>query len=397
MSAANLVPLSTPIANSRALAQAPSLTENRLAVCHVVSAEQWAGAEAQIAMLLRQLAADSALALTAIVLGDGRLSEELANSGIETALIPNSSGRFLGSFRDASRFLQGKKVDVLHSHKSKENLLALLLAKRFGVPFLVRTQHGMPEPRTFKDRVVYHMDRRTARYVNRLICVSGDLKQRLTSKLAGDNIAVIRNAIDLARVHSRFTVAQAKVRLGINPERPVVGIVGRLEAIKRVDLFLDVARCLSRELPSACFVIAGAGREESALRNILRGSDLEGQTHFLGEREDIYDVMRAMDLLLVTSDHEGMPTVLLEALALGVPVVARNVGGIGEVISDNLSGRLVNSADAATIARASLPLLSPGVMRSRLIDNGIKTVTKFSAAQNAANYMHIYQSFHSSQ
>jgi glycosyltransferase involved in cell wall biosynthesis len=396
MSAANLVHISTPIANSRALARARSCTETRLAVCHLVSAEQWAGAEAQIAMLLRQLAADSALALSAIVLGDGRLGKELANSGIETALIPNSSGRFLGSFRDTSRFLQGKKVDVLHSHKSKENLLALLLAKRFGVPFLVRTQHGMPEPRTLKDRVVYCMDRMTARYVNRLICVSGDLKQRLTSKLSGDNIAVIRNAIDLARVQSHFTVAQAKIRLGISPERPVVGIVGRLEAIKRVDLFLDVARCLSRELPSACFVIAGAGREESALRDTLRGSDLERQTHFLGEREDIYDVMRAIDLLLVTSDHEGMPTVLLEALALGVPVVARNVGGIGEVISDNFSGRLVNSADAATIARASLPLISAGVMRSRLIDNGIKTVNKFSAAKNAANYMHIYQSFHSS-
>ena len=82
---------------------------------------------------------------------------------------------------------------------------------------------------------------------------------------------------------------------------------------------------------------------------------------------------------------------LLEALALGVPVVARNVGGIGEVIHDNLSGRLVNSANASMIARASLPLLCTGALRSRLIENGINTVQKFSAAQNAANYTHIYQ------
>ncbi len=232
----------------------------------------------------------------------------------------------------------------------------------------------------------------TARYASRVICVSGELKQKLASKVSGEKITVIRNAVDLPRVRSAFTVAEAKTRLEIGAEHPVVGIVGRLEAVKRVDLFLDVARYLSRELPSLCFVIAGSGREEAALRASLRGSDLDRRTLFLGERHDIYDVLRAMDLLLITSDHEGLPTVLLEALALGVAVVARDVGGIGEVISDNVSGRLVNSDDAAAIARASLPLLCAGAVRSRLVGNGLKTVHKFSAAENAANYVHLYQS-----
>lgn len=343
-------------------------------------------------MLLRQLAADTALSLSAIVLGEGRLGEELTNCGIETALIPRASGRFVASFREASRFLRGKRVDVLHSHKCKENLLAFLLARRFGVPFLVRTQHGLPEPRTLKDRAVYRMESMTARYASRVICVSSELKQRLASNVSGERLTVIRNAIDLTRVQSRFTAAEAKMRLEISPECQVAGIVGRLEAVKRVDLFLDVARYLSRELPSARFLIAGTGREEAALRDSLRGSDLERRTLFLGERDDIYDVLRAMDLLLITSDHEGLPTVLLEALALGVPVVARNVGGIGEVISDSVSGRLVNSADAGTIASASLPLLNAGALRSRLISNGLKAVRTFSAVKNAANYMHIYQS-----
>ncbi len=343
-------------------------------------------------MLLRHLAADNALSLSAIVLGEGRLGEELTNYGIDTALIPRASGRFLASFREASRFLRGKRIDVLHSHKSKENLLALLLARRFGVPFLMRTQHGMPEPRTLKDRFVYRMESITTRYASRVVCVSSDLKQRLAGNVSGEKLTVIRNAIDLARVQSRFTVAEAKARLEISPECQVAGIVARLETVKRVDLFLEVARCLLREVPSARFVIAGTGREETALRDSLRGSDLERRTLFLGERDDIYDVLRAMDLMLITSDHEGLPTVLLEALALGVPVVARNVGGIGEVISDRVSGRLVNSANAGTIASASLPLLSVGALRSRVISNGIKAVRTFSAVKNAANYMHIYQS-----
>ena len=134
MKAAKLAQTATAIAH-----QVPASSLLRpgagLAVCHVVSAEQWAGAEAQIAILLRQLTADTALSLSAIVLGEGRLGEELAESGIETALIPSSRGNFLSSFGDASRFLRSKRIDVLHSHKSKENLLALLLAKRFRVPF----------------------------------------------------------------------------------------------------------------------------------------------------------------------------------------------------------------------------------------------------------------------
>ncbi len=384
--------IATQIAEPRTLQRNEQRHEGVIAVCHVVSAEIWAGAEAQIAMLLRQLAAQAAFSLSAIVLGEGRLGAELTNCGIETALIARASGRFLGTFREASRLLRGKKIDVLHSHKSKENLLALLLAKRFAVPFLVRTQHGMPEPRTLKDRLVYRMERMTASYASRIVCVSDELQQRLAGKVSGDKLTVIRNAIDLTAMQSRLTPAEAKIKLGISPERQVVGIVGRLELVKRVDLFLEVAHCLSQSMPTACFVIAGTGREEEALKNSLRGSELEQRVLFLGGRDDIYDVLRAMDLLLITSDHEGLPTVLLEAMALGIPVVARNVGGIGEVISDNVSGRLVNSADAAAIAGAALPLLTAGELRSRLIDNGFKTVQAFSATRNAARYMHIYQS-----
>ncbi len=388
ISAAN----SEQVTEQRAASHTRGRPGNRLAVCHLVSAEQWAGAEAQIAMLLRQLSANTALSLSAIVLGEGRLGEELKNCGIATALIPHASGRFLASLHEASRFLRENKIDVLHSHKSKENLLALLLARRFGIRFLVRTHHGMPEPHTLKDHVVYGIESMTARYASRVVCVSSDLKQRFASKVSGERLTVIRNAIDLERVRSRFTAGEAKIRLEISPECQVAGLVGRLEAVKRVDLFLDVARCLSRELPSTRFVIAGTGREEAALRESLRGNDLERRTLFLGERDDIYDVLRALDLLFITSDHEGLPTVLLEALALGVPVVARNVGGIGEVISDCVSGRLVNSADAGTIASASLPLLGAGALRNRVISNGIKTVRAFSAAKNASNYMHIYHS-----
>ncbi len=392
MNAARVGQVASPSAEPLLRAPTQLRPGSGIAVCHLVSAEQWAGAEAQIAMLLRQLAADTDLSLSAIVLGEGRLGEELKNCGIASAVIPHASGRALASFRGASRFLQGKKIDVLHSHKSKENLLALLLAGRFGIRFLVRTQHGMPEPRTLKDRAGYRVESMTARYASRVICVSADLKQRLASKVSGERLSVIRNSIDLARVQSSFTAAEAKMRLQISPECPVVGIAGRLEAVKRVDLFLEVAHRLSRKLPSARFVIAGTGREEMALRDSLRGSDLESRTLFLGERDDIYDVLRAMDLLIITSDHEGLPTVLLEALALGVPVVARNVGGIGEAISDNVSGRLVNSADAGALASASLPLLSAGPLRDRLIGNGMKAVRAFSIAKNAANYMHLYQS-----
>ena len=375
----------------------PSVTR-RISVCHVVAADIWAGAEAQIAMLLAELSQEPELSLCAIALGEGRLVDELGACNIDLKVIPQSHGRFVGCYREACALLRGRDVQVIHSHKSKENILALLLAKKFGIHHIVRTQHGLPEPKTLKDRAVYSLERMTSSSVSRVICVSSDLCTHLGRHANPRKIEIIRNAINLSQVKSTLSREAAKRRLGIPEHAPVIGTAARLEPVKRLDLFLAAAqhisaKCICHGLRDPFFVIAGEGSERDRMEQLICGTVLESRTLFLGHRNDIYDVLRAMDLLLITSDHEGLPTVLLEAMALGTPVASRKVGGIPEVVDDQVNGVLVDSSDPLRIARACLPVLTGASFALRLTQAARQKVTQhFSAQANAAEVARIYRS-----
>lgn len=364
-----------------------------ISVCHIVPADMWAGAEAQIAILLGGLSRQSNLSICAIALGDGRVVAELQDCGIETKVIHQPHRRFWGCFREAAEFLWNRKIQILHSHKSKDNVLALLLAKCLRIPHTVRTVHGLPEPATLKDRLVYAADRRTAPLASRLISVSSDLRSSLTQYIPSSKIDVIRNTVDLRQVKSSLRKADAKRRLGISPDAFVIGTAARLVPVKRLDIFLAVAELISKQVSNLAVVIAGEGGERDRLQAQVSRTSLEQQAHFLGHRDDIYDILRAMDLLLITSDHEGLPTVLLEAMALGIPVVSRSVGGIPEVIDDGVNGILVESNSPDEIAEASLRILSDASLHADLALAGWQTVIKgYSAGASAVEMTRIYQS-----
>src|SRR6266849_145548 len=338
----------------------------RISVCHIVAADLWAGAEAQIAMLLAKLSEEPDLSLCAIALGDGRLVDELRAANIEVKVIAQPHKRFVACYREARRFLQGRGVEIIHSHKTKENILAFLLAKRAGIRHMVRTQHGLPEPKTLKDRTVYRLEHITASTTSRIISVSSDLSKRMSGYVSCGKIEVVRNAVNLQQVKSLLSREAAKRKLHLPEHALVIGTAARLEPVKRIDIFLDVAQRIAQHLPNSFFVIAGAGSERGRMEQLLVGTVVERQVQFLGDRDDVYDVLRAMDLLLITSDHEGLPTVLLEAMALGTPVVSRRVGGIPEVIDDQVNGVLVDSNDAARIAEACVSVLTESSFSLRL-------------------------------
>ena len=365
--------------------------DHMISVCHVIPNDCWAGAEVQVATLLEELSRERTLCLSAVILGEGRLADEVQSYQVTTKIVRRASGSFLNCFREAEEFLRLRHVDIIHSHKSKGNILGVLLARRFGIQHVVRTQHGLPEPRTIKDRAAYYLEAITARYASSVICVSDDLRTRLSQRISCPNIDVVHNSVNLFRVRSELTVSAAKQRLDIEADAPVIGIVARLVPVKRIDLFLAASRQIYAEFPRAVFLIAGTGGDEPSLRQTIRGANIARNVRFLGQRDDIYDVMRAMDVLLISSDHEGLPTALLEAMALGVPTVSRNVGGIGEVVRDGINGLLVDSSEPETLARACLQMLCDEGNRRRLLLEGLKTARQFSSQYSAATIAQIYR------
>jgi L-malate glycosyltransferase len=272
------------------------------------------------------------------------------------------------------------------------------VARRCRVPFVVRTQHGGPEPFNglpyLKQRVLRQVDRLVANYAtDRVISVSAELQPRLSKYVNPRRIAVIPNGLDTKNVRSDLTPLQAKRRLNIPASYPVLGYAGRLAPIKRLDIFLEAAQEVARRIPDSKFVMAGDGSERVRLEEMARALGLQHRVLFLGHRDDIYDVLRALDLFVLCSDHEGLPMVLLEALHLGVAVVARRVGGIPEVVEDGVSGSLIHSADPRALADACVLLLEDHNRRTRLTQGGQSRVAeRFSAERTAAGVADLYVS-----
>ncbi len=367
----------------------------RASVCHLISGDRWAGAESQAAGLLRALSDRQDVQVSAIVLNEGRLAEELRHMDIEVSVIPEDQNSFREILSKAERILRQQQPEVLHSHRYKENLLSLLLARRCGVPFTVRTQHGFPEPfqglSNLRHTALQLLDRVTGRlWADLVIGVSTEMMPRLRCTY-GRRAVRVRNGIDLSAVHSTLSREQARIKLGLPASAPVIGLVGRLEPIKRGDLFLHSASLFKQDVPEAHFVIVGSGSQKHLLKHQAATAGLGDCTHFLGHREDVYDVLKALDVLVICSDHEGLPIGLLEALWLGVPVVARGVGGILEVLGNDDCG-LVTTSSPEHIAHACHRILHDSVLRGHLRRNAERRVfEEYSLPWSADGVVYLYR------
>lgn len=378
--------------------QEQSKGKPRIGVCHIASGDLWAGAEVQVATLLKYLMRETSLHVFAMILNPGRLADEIRSCGIETKVIPENENGLRAITREGMNFLKGRNIQILHSHRYKENLLAALLAWRLGIPHVVRTQHGLPEPQTgtrrVKQRLIQSADRFLARRAaDRVISVSAEMSRHLAHQIKPRSIVTIPNGVDLEWVRSRFTTQEARERLGIPADSSVIGTAGRLEPVKRLDIFLRAAAVLSRERAATRFVIAGEGREAANLKALAASLGIAERVLFLGHRDDVFDVLRAFDLLVLSSDQEGLPMALLEALCLGVVVVARAVGGIPGIIQNDVNGILVDGDDPSTLARACLRALGDRALSERLKEAGASSVrNNFSAATTARQVTQLYGS-----
>ena len=375
-----------------------SVEDSRISVCHVNEGSSWAGPEAQVATLLRALSKCPEVMLHAILLHEGRLAHELRSFGVAVRVVSEQQKSFPRVISECSEFVKSRNIMVLHSHAYKENLVALLLSHFCKVPHLVRTEHGHPEPysvvRNMKHWCVLIADHLAANYTEtQIVSVSSDLGEYWRKHANPRNVTVLHNAVDCERVRSSFSPAEAKRRLGIPGDSFVVGIAARLECIKRHDLFLATAKYLAERIPKSNFVIAGGGRQKESLQRLIAESGLQERVALLGERNDVYDVLRAMDILLICSDHEGIPMVMLEAMALGVAVVARKVGGLPEVIQDGVNGILVPSASPENLGHACLSIFTNPRLRESLTQVAYDEIhQRYSAEKHARTIVELYQS-----
>lgn len=334
----------------------PKTTSARVKVCHVAMGDLWAGAEVHLLTLLTYLVRLDKFECSVILFNEGRLAEELRKLSLSVSVISEKRHNHVVIAYRLAKVFQHGRPDIVHTHKYKDSILATMAARCVGVPHVIRVVHGMPEPfnglrnanmflYTMVDRLVM------GRLVARIIAVSSDIERALVRTYGTDRIVRIHNGIDLDVVRVRTPRSDKRKEWNFSGAVTLVGTVGRLVPVKGHTVLLDALQILHQSNRTVNLLIVGDGPLRGHLEAEVRRLGLEQFVRFAGHQADAYDFINMMDVFVLPSLHEGIPMVLLEALALQRPVVATRVGGIPEVIEHGRTGLLAEPSDATSLAR----------------------------------------------
>ena len=265
------------------------------------------------------------------------------------------------------RLIRRERPNIVHTHLFKSDLHGRLAARWSGVPVVVTTAHNND---AWAQRAplgaLYGV---TARLADRVIAVSDEVReyQIQYTHVAPEKIITIDNGVDTRRFEGQDAAGRAlRAEFGFAADAPLVGIIGRLSLQKDHALFLQAAAHIRDELPAARFLIVGDGALRTELTAQAAALGLSEAVIFTGLRSDIPAVLAALDLLVFSSQWEGLPVTLLEGMAARKAIVSTAVGGVPGVVKDGESALLVPPADAQALAQACLRVLREPALKDCL-------------------------------
>ncbi len=321
------------------------------------------GAERLLVELAKGLS--TATDRVAVAADRGPLDPDLAKLGVTRFYQPGYGRSPIAAARGAAglrRAISSFRPDVIHSHNVKSTaLVAAARASSRARPPLVATFHGVR-------RGEYRASGLILRAAKLVVCVSDDVANGLADfGMPRSRLRVIPNAVPAAEPLDTASRESIDRELGL-AGRPVVSLVGRLVPQKVPGRFLSAAALIAAEIPECRFLVVGDGPLRADLEAETRGLGIEAAVRFTGIRSDARDLISRSDVIVFSSDWEGMSLVALEALAAGTPVVATAVEGMEEMLGDG-GGVLVDRA-APPLARAVVELLRDPERRAEMGRNG---------------------------
>jgi glycosyltransferase involved in cell wall biosynthesis len=259
--------------------------------------------------------------------------------------------------------LRKRGIDVMHAHNLSAGLYGRTAALLAGTPVRIITFHSYTNPHS----MVYSLlNRLLYPASHRLVAVSEFVARGISDQYPAwdeDRIRLIYNGLDTAGlpVVTGEEKKARKVRLGLDPDRRVIGTVANLTAVKNHALLLEAAAAALGQRKDLHFLLVGGGPLEQTLKARAESLGITDHISFVGFQQDVFLYLSAMDLFVISSRREGLPMSVLEAMAAGLPVVATRVGGIPEAALEGETGLLCPAADASALSRAILDAVSdPG-------------------------------------
>ena len=349
-------------------------TDHSLRVTHVVKGLGPGGAERLILNQVTSPAStDVAYRVITLLSHKDHLVAELHSAGVEVICVGNTLRWPLRVGK-----LIRTNTDVVHVHSPLlAGVLRVLRLTRMYDAALVTTEHNR-WPR--HHRATRILNRATARIDDGRIAVSDDVVMSM-SESAARNTQVIRHGIGIEAVAAHANMrADMRADFGLDDATVVIGIVANFRPEKAYDTFLSAVVAMKDTATSVHFIVVGQGPGEESFRAAVRVANLGSRITITGYRADATTVMSAFDIFTLTSRHEGLPVSLMEAFALGLPVVATRAGGIPEAVTDQQEGLLVPIDDVAAIAEAWSVLVSDSNLRLRMGHAAREAASDFDAA-----------------
>ena len=319
-------------------------------VVHVIAPAPIGGAERVVRDLAVGQAAAGLAPKVALLLDEGGpeswLMGELERSNVPTMRIVSPPRHYHSTVRKLRRHLQESKPKVVHTHADRADVLTRIAATGLGIP-LVATVHGFPAG-DLKRRFYYWLDQKALQHFDAVIAVSADLEQLL-----------LEAGVRRSRVHrigngllplDAIPRDQARSTLGVDPDIPLVGWIGRLSPEKGADVFIEAIAGL--ENSSTVGVVIGDGEIRSTLEALASQAGVNARIRFAGSVPDAGTLLSGFDVFVISSHSEGYPIGLLEALVSGVPTVATAVGEIPAITQQGKSAHLVEPGDPSALAAA---------------------------------------------
>lgn len=375
-----------------------------MTILHLITRMSLGGSAADTvdSALLAAHAGYRTLIATGAAGGEISVVEATRARGLRVELIPElqreiSPLKDLVALRRLVGLLRRERVQILHTHTSKAGFLGRLAARLARTPAVVHTPHGHVfygyYGRALTLLFVW-LERAAAPWADRIVVLTErEMEEHLERRIGRrEQFVVIPSAVDLDAVRAQAPPrAEARRRLGFGPADLVAVGVGRLVPVKGFDLLVRALPAVVQATPAARLLLVGDGPERARLEAEARALGVAGHVVLAGAHADVAPFLAAADLLVAPSRNEGLGKALVEAMALGLAVVATRVGGIPTVVADGETGRLIPPENPGALARAVNELLRDPGLRQRMGEAGRRRAERFSLATQGSRLLALYR------
>lgn len=362
-------------------------------IVHLASGDLWAGAEVQLFQLVTEYVKYNENLLV-VLFNPGQLADLLTQNNIEVIVLDETELSSLVIARQLYLILKKFKATIIHTHRFKENILGGLVAKLFGCKS-VRTEHGASEFLNLSfdlRRFVSHvLDRFSGLFLQqKIIAVSDELKGKLSKNYPDTKIQVIENSVQFELIRQNATQSKP---IDKSSKDFIVGFIGRFVPVKRTDFFYDIAKNTLVANPelNIHFYMIGDGPLIESMQQQVESEGFYDRVHLPGFKSNTATYLKQFDLLLFTSDHEGLPMTLLEAMSLNIPVMSTNLATVKKVLCDGDCGYIMESRNPDEFSSKILEILNNPQESLDMAAKASKVLeTRYSIENNIQLYQSVY-------